>query len=68
MKLAAFKPLIVETYQGVVMHADEKSVTVIYNCEGEYLEHNYNKEQFISEELPKVGDKVIIRVILFKKE
>jgi len=51
-----------ERHEGVVMHADDEEVVVMYQIENEYVEHIYRKEQFIDGRLPQVGDRLAVHV------
>jgi hypothetical protein len=44
-----------ETYEGQVEHVGENTVVVVYNVNGELVEHTYEKKQFQNGKLPTLG-------------
>ena len=54
-----------ESYEGVVKHADDEHVVVVYEVEEDLVEQTYVAKQFVDGKLPKVGDclAVFVQVI-----
>ncbi len=51
-----------ETYRGVVANVHSDEVTVVYDVDGDILEHTYFKSQFCDGQLPKEGDRLELTV------
>lgn len=51
-----------ESYEGVVKHADDDQVVVVYEVEEDLVEQTYIAKQFIDGKLPEVGDRLAVFV------
>lgn len=55
---------MIESFDGLVEHVHEDQVVVVYETEGDPIEHVYERDQFLDGHLPKVGERVIVSVFL----
>ena len=53
---------MIEQYEGVVEHVQGDSVTVVFEIEGDVVEHEYERSQFIDGRLPEEGDRLSVYV------
>jgi hypothetical protein len=51
-----------ETYYGIVEHAHEDEVTVVYKKDDDIVEHLYVRNQFEEGRWPKIGDRLMLTV------
>ena len=58
------KTFLVDTYRGEVVHADNDSVVVVYDVDGDLVEHIYHREQFVDQKLPPLGTLVESRTVI----
>jgi len=55
---------MIESFHGLVEHVHEDQVVVVYETEGDPIEHVYERDQFVDGHLPKAGERVIVSVFL----
>jgi len=51
-----------QTYQGYIANVNNDEVTVVYDCDGDLVEHLYYKSQFTNGISPSVGTHVELTV------
>jgi hypothetical protein len=58
------KPVMRETYRGIVDTVGKETVTVIYEVDGSLIEQTYIRKQFLGGVLPKEGECIVAKILL----
>lgn len=62
------KPVMRETYTGMVVSIGDETVTCLYEVDGKLIEQTYLHSQFIGGKPPEEGTSVVVKVLVCSYE